>query len=80
MRNLLLLGVTILVAACAAQSVPPHIQQKVDAIPADQLPKYPMVTRHGCRTGTHEENEACKEKARREYLANELARDERNAL
>lgn len=71
MRYVLLLAITIFVSACAAQPIPPpHIQQQVDVTPADQLPQYSMVTQQGCRAGSHEENEACKKKVRREYLAN----------
>lgn len=79
MKTIFMLCLSVSLIACAPQPVPPHIQQKVDAVPADHLPRYFMVERHGCRAGTPEENEACLEKVRREYLANELARKERNA-
>ena len=69
----------LLLSACAPQTVPPHIQQKVDAIPAEQLPRYFMIERHKCRSGTKEENVVCKEKVRREYLANQMAREERSS-
>lgn len=81
MRKILfVIAMAISVAGCAAQPIPPHIQSKVDQIPADQLPKHFFVERELCQSKRDEKRVQCIEKTRRDYLARQMAREERNLV
>jgi hypothetical protein len=77
-KMLFVVAVVISVAGCAAQPIPPHIQSKVDQIPADQLPTHFFAERDLCNSKRDEKRVQCIEKTRREYLAQQMAREERN--
>lgn len=66
------------VTACAADPIPPQIQQKVDAVPADQLQHHFMAERELCGSKRDEERTACREKVRRDYMAREIMCEEGN--
>lgn len=79
MRNILfVIAIAISVAGCAVQPIPPHIQSKVDQIPADQLPHHFFEERELCNSKRDVQRTKCIEKTRRDHLAQEMARDERN--
>ena len=71
-------GLMLTLTACAADPIPPQIQQKVDAVPADQLPRHFMAERELCGSKRGEEKTACREKVRRDYMAREMMREEGN--
>lgn len=71
-------GLMLTVTACAADPIPPHIQQKVNAVPADQLQHHFMAERELCGSRRGEEKTACREKVRRDYMAREMMREEGN--
>jgi len=78
-KTIFMLGLLLTVAACAAEPVPPHIQEKVDAMPMEKVPHNYFLEHDSCGGESHEGNAACREKARREYLARQLSREERSA-
>jgi len=79
MKILLPLIFGLALASCTAGPIPPHIQKKVDAIPASELPTHYMTERDLCYSGAGERHDRCVEKVRREFLARELTREEANS-
>ena len=73
-KTVFMFGLLLTIAACAADPIPPHIQQKVDAMPAEQIPHNFFLERDACGSEHGEEKIVCREKARREYYARQLAR------
>ncbi len=71
-------GLMLTVSACAADPIPKHIQQKVDAVPVEQLQRNSMVERDLCGGTRDEERTACRIKVRRDSLAREMIREEGN--
>lgn len=81
MRNIMfVIAVAISIAGCAAQPIPAHIQSKVDQMPADQLPHYFFEERELCNSKRGELRMKCIQKTRRNHLAQEMAREERNLV
>lgn len=72
-------GLMLTMTACAADPVPAHIQQKVDAIPANQLERRFMAERGLCGSKRLEQKAECREKVRRDYTAREMMREEGSA-
>lgn len=77
-KTVFMFGLLLTVAACAADPVPPHIQQRVDATPIEQVPHNFFLERDACGGERGEVKVACREKVRREYYARQIAREERN--
>lgn len=77
-KTIFMFGLMLTVTACAADPVPLHIQQKIDAIPAEQLQHHFMVERELCGSKRGPEKDACREKVRRDYMAREMMREEGN--
>lgn len=78
-KTIFMFGLLLTIAACAADPIPPHIQQKVDAMPADKIPHNFFLERDSCGSARGEEKTRCRETVRREYYARQLAREEGNA-
>ncbi len=66
-------------SACTYDPVPPHIQKRVDAIPASELPTSFMAERDLCPPKRKKSHNECVERVRRESLARELTRKEANS-
>ena len=79
-KTVFMLGLLLTIAACASDPIPAHIQAKVDKIPAEELPHHFFVERDSCAGAQKEGKTACRERVRREYLAQEMAREERNTF
>ena len=70
----------VFLSSCAREPIPAHIQQQVDAMPYEQLPQNFFAERSSCGSSKQgEEKIKCRDRVRREYLANQLAREERNS-
>lgn len=78
-KTIFMFGLLLTVAACAADPTPTHIQKKVDAMPADQIPHNFFLERDSCGSLQSEGKTHCRENVRREYYARQLAREEGNA-
>ena len=76
MRNSAFIISILLLASCAAEPIPPHIQRKADATPAQDLQQHFFAERSACRGERDAALTACREKLRREYYARELMREE----
>ena len=77
-KTIFMFGLMLTVTACAADPVPLDIQQKVDAIPVEQLQLSPMAERDLCGGTRDEARTACRVKVRRDSLAREIMREEGN--
>ena len=75
-RIIFMFGLALTLAACAADPIPSHIQSKVNAIPAEQLPPRFFVERESCGGSHGDEKEACREQVRRDYLARTMMLEE----
>lgn len=77
-KTIFMFGLLLTVSACASDPIPAHIQAKVDAMPAEQIPHNFFLERDACGSKRGEEKAVCREKVRREYYARQMAREERN--
>ena len=77
-KIIFMFGLMMTVTACAADPIPAHIQQKVDAIPVEQLQQNSMAERDLCGGTRGEERTACRIKVRKDSLAREMMREEGN--
>lgn len=78
-KTFFMLGLLLTITACATEPVPTDVQQRVDAMPEEQVPHNFYLERDSCGGEIGEARTACREKVRREYLAGQIAREERNA-